>query len=236
MNLNYYPSELRGSSDHGWLKAKHYFSFASWFNPERIQYGALRVLNDDWVAPGMGFATHPHANMEIITFPWSGTLRHRDSMGYEGNIEAGEVQIMSAGSGITHSEFNPSSDEALTLFQIWIVPDKQQVEPRYQQFHYQAGQNDFNVLIGPQDANAPGWIHQNAFLSLAEISAGAQPIYHLHSPENGVFFIQVDGRSSIEGQKLAPRDAIEVTEKSDIRIDGIEGGRLMAIEVPMLQR
>lgn len=231
--MNYISADSRGIANHGWLEARHYFSFGTWYHPERIQFGALRVVNDDRVAPGMGFATHPHDNMEIITFPWTGTLRHKDSLGIEGNIQAGEVQIMSAGSGITHSEFNPSHRENLTLFQIWIFPNQREVEPRYQQFRYEAGRNAFKLLIGPQNAQAPGWIHQEAYLSLADLDEATHLAYQLHSPDNGVFFIQVSGESSIEGQKLAARDALELTKKSDIRIDSLKGGRLLTIEVPI---
>ncbi|MEY4791715.1 MAG: hypothetical protein RIT34_522, partial [Bacteroidota bacterium] len=139
MKTVYHSAASRGHANHGWLDAKHSFSFASWYNPERIHFGMLRVLNDDIVAPGMGFGKHPHDNMEIITIPLSGAIKHQDSMGFSEIIQAGEVQVMSAGTGIYHSEFNPNHDQALNLFQIWIFPDKKQVEPRYAQRPFELG-------------------------------------------------------------------------------------------------
>jgi len=164
IQIEKYPASERGYADHGWLKANHSFSFAQWYNPERIHFGALRVLNDDTVAPGMGFGTHPHDNMEIITIPLFGAVSHRDSMGNEGTIPAGEVQVMSAGTGVTHSEFNRNQNAELKLFQIWIIPNERNVTPRYDQYKIDplSHQNRFAQLISPNKDGEGIWIHQDA--------------------------------------------------------------------------
>ena len=166
-----HTSQTRGQANHGWLNAKHSFSFAQWYNPERINFGALRVLNDDIVAAAMGFGKHPHDNMEIITIPLRGSLRHQDSMGFSEVVKAGEVQVMSAGTGIFHSEMNASNQEDLNLFQIWIFPNKQGVTPRYEQKSYDLKDSEqrFLQLVSPH-ANQEGvWIHQNAWIHLVSM-------------------------------------------------------------------
>jgi redox-sensitive bicupin YhaK (pirin superfamily) len=161
-----YPEKERGHANHGWLNAKHSFSFANWYNPHKINFGALRVLNDDIVAPGMGFGTHPHDNMEIITIPLKGKLEHKDSMGHTSVITTGEIQVMSAGTGILHSEFNASQTEAINLFQIWIFPNKRNVTPRYDQINieYAKAENNFLQLISPDSKDEGSWIHQDAWI------------------------------------------------------------------------
>ncbi|MFM6965311.1 MAG: pirin family protein, partial [Sphingomonadales bacterium] len=160
MKTVFHAANSRGHANHGWLDAHHSFSFASWYNPERIHFGMLRVLNDDIVAGGMGFGKHPHDNMEIITIPLSGALKHQDSMGFSEIIEAGEVQVMSAGTGIYHSEFNPNPGQAVNLFQIWIFPNRKQVEPRYAQRRYELQNGTFSTLVGPENSGVSTWIHQ----------------------------------------------------------------------------
>lgn len=230
-----HKANTRGHADHGWLNAHHSFSFAGWYNPERINFGALRVLNDDIVAPGMGFGTHPHDNMEIITIPLHGSLRHQDSMGNGSVIRSGEVQVMSAGTGILHSEFNPDDKEELNLFQIWIFPHTKNVEPRYDQIVYDknAAKNQFLELVGP-DKNGPGtWINQNAWIKMANLDDGTILNYEINDNENGVYLMIIEGEAEINGQFLNKRDAIGIWATDKIEIKAIKGLSVLAIEVPM---
>jgi redox-sensitive bicupin YhaK (pirin superfamily) len=235
MKTVFHPADSRGSADHGWLKAKHSFSFASFHDPEKVHFGALRVLNDDQVAKGMGFSTHPHDNMEIITIPLSGTVRHKDSMGNEGNIHAGEIQVMSAGTGVLHSEFNPSHTEDLKLFQIWIIPNKRNVEPRYDQFQIDTSKmaNHFLQLVSPDKEGEGTWINQDAWIKMAEIEGGNDLTYNVQNQDNGVYFMLVEGKAEIAGESLGNRDAIGVYETDEIVIKASEKSKILAIEVPM---
>lgn len=232
----FHKSNSRGQANHGWLLAKHSFSFASWYNPERIHFGALRVLNDDIVAPGMGFGKHPHDNMEIITIPLRGALRHEDSMGFSEVIRAGEVQVMSAGSGIYHSEYNASTSEDINLFQIWIFPNKQQVEPRYDQISYSLkdAENKFLQLVSPFPSDEGTWIYQNAWIHLASISKDKTCEYQLKDSNNGVYLMVIDGAFELENNVLQERDAIGIWETENIHIKAIHSGKVLAIEVPMI--
>jgi len=230
-----HKSETRGHANHGWLNAKHSFSFANWYNPERIHFGALRVLNDDVVAPGMGFGKHPHDNMEIITIPLKGSLKHKDSMGFSEVIHAGEVQVMSAGTGIYHSEFNASQTEEINLFQIWIFPNKQNVEPRYDQITYNWNdcQNQFLQLVSPNSADEGTWIHQDAWIHIAEISESESLSYQLKNPTNGVYFMNIEGTFDVLENELKYRDAIGIWAENEIKISAKTKGKILAIEVPM---
>ena len=231
-----HKSETRGQANHGWLNAKHSFSFASWYNPERIHFGALRVLNDDVVAPGMGFGTHPHENMEIITIPLKGSLRHKDSMGFSEVIYSGEVQVMSAGKGIYHSEFNESQSEEINLFQIWIFPNKQNVEPRYDQISYDWNdcQNRFLQLVSPNSNDDGTWIHQNAWIHIVEISELKELTYELKNPNNGVYLMNIEGTFDVLENELNNRDAIGVWNETKIEILAKTKCKILAIEVPMI--
>lgn len=235
MKFILHPSNERGYANHGWLKANHSFSFAGWYNPEKIHFGALRVLNDDVVAPNMGFGTHPHDNMEIITIPLSGELKHKDSMGNGSTIYAGEVQVMSAGTGVQHSEFNSSSNQELNLFQIWIFPNKRNVEPRYDQIRYDLkGMKDQFVQVVSPNANDEGtWIHQNAWIHLTETNADRNITYNLKNTSNGVYIMVIEGSVSIAGEKLNKRDAIGVWDTEEIVIQSYSDSKIMVIEVPM---
>jgi len=235
MKTIYHSASSRGNANHGWLNARHSFSFASWYNPDRVHFGALRVLNDDIVAKGAGFGTHPHDNMEIITIPLSGSLKHQDSMGNSSVIKAGEIQVMSAGTGIQHSEFNPSHSEDLNLFQIWIFPNKRNVEPRYDQFEIDTFKmkDQFLQLVSPDKNDEGTWIHQNAWINMAKLESKKEITYNLHSSENGVYFMNVDGQFEINGQKLDERDALGVWETNNVEINVIKPGRILALEVPM---
>jgi redox-sensitive bicupin YhaK (pirin superfamily) len=228
-------SETRGQANHGWLKAKHSFSFANWYNPERINFGALRVLNDDVVSPGMGFGTHPHENMEIITIPLKGSLRHQDSMGFSEVIHAGEVQVMSAGTGIYHSEYNASDVDEINLFQIWIFPNKENVEPRYDQIDYswEDCQNRFLQLVSPNSDDKGTWIYQDAWIHIAEISESEKIPYQLKNPNNGVYFMNIEGTVDVLHHELDNRDAIGIWNESKIEISAKTNSKILAIEVPM---
>ena len=213
----------------------HSFSFASWYDPDKIHFGALRVLNDDWVAPGMGFSSHPHDNMEIITIPLEGSLRHKDSMGHTSVIKSGEVQVMSAGTGIVHSEFNQDHGQALRLFQIWIFPDKKNVEPRYDQITYDTQElnKDFVQVVSPDQNNKGTWIHQQAWIHLTEIQDGSKRTYAFKKKENGLYIMVINGNFEIDGHMLKERDAIGIWDTDSIDILNIQEGRLLLIEVPL---
>ena len=232
-----HKAEDRGYANHGWLQANHSFSFANFFNPEKVQFGALRVLNDDIIAPSMGFSTHPHDNMEIITIPLKGTLKHKDSMGNTWEmVEAGEVQVMSAGSGVQHSEMNAKTDEYLNLFQIWIFPDKKNVSPRYDQKHYKAEdrQGKLQTLVSSIDNDDEGLkIHQNAKLSRIDLSKDESFTYNLISENHGVYIMTISGSFSVENNQLESRDAIGIYDTKDFTLKTTEETQLLFIEVPM---
>lgn len=225
----------RGQANHGWLTARHSFSFGGWYNPDKIQFGALRVLNDDIIAPATGFGEHPHDNMEIITIPLSGSLAHADSMGNGSTINAGKVQVMSAGTGVRHSEKNGSHSEETKLFQIWILPNKKNVEPRYAETAYNSEmmKNNFLQVVSPHPEENETWIHQNAWIHLAEIESGLSIDYQLKDTSNGIYFLVIEGAIEIENETLARRDAIGITEQESIHIKATEGAKILAIEVPM---
>jgi len=230
-----FPENERGKANHGWLKAAHSFSFANWYDPDKIHFGALRVLNDDWVAPGMGFSSHPHDNMEIITIPLEGSLRHKDSMGHTSVIKSGEVQVMSAGTGIVHSEFNPDHGQALRLFQIWIFPDRKNVEPRYDQITYDTEElkKDFVQVVSPDQYDIGTWIHQQAWIHLTEMREDSARTYVFKKKGNGLYIMVVDGNFKVDGHLLNERDAIGIWDTDSIDIVNIQEGRLLLIEVPL---
>ena len=236
MKTVFHSEASRGHANHGWLNAKHSFSFASWQHPERIHFGALRVLNDDIVAPSMGFGKHPHDNMEIITIPLKGALKHQDSMGNSSVIEAGEVQVMSAGTGVQHSEVNAKHDEAINLFQIWIFPNQQNVAPRYDQIRYndESMRNNFLQVVSPNPDDAGTWIHQDAWIHLSQLEEGKSLNYELKQKGNGVYILNIEGTFEIANQLLEKRDAIGVWETTSIDIKANKSGRLLLIEVPMI--
>lgn len=235
MKTLFHSANSRGAANHGWLNAKHSFSFASWYNPDRIHFGALRVLNDDIVLGGGGFGTHPHDNMEIITIPLKGSLQHKDSMGNSSVIKAGEIQVMSAGTGIQHSEFNPSSSEELNLFQIWIFPNKRNVEPRYDQFQMDVSKmkNQFLQLVSPNKTDEGTWIYQDAWIHIAEMDANTTLKYTPKSNANGVYFMLIEGNVKIGDQLLEQRDAFGVWDSTSIAILASKDSKILAIEVPM---
>ena len=230
-----HTADSRGHANHGWLNAKHSFSFAQWYHPERIHFGALRVLNDDIVAPSMGFGKHPHDNMEIITIPLHGSLRHQDSMGFSEVVKAGEVQVMSAGTGIFHSEMNASHHEDINLFQIWIFPNKQGVTPRYEQKSYDLKdtQQRFLQLVSPLADQEGVWIHQDAWIHLISMEANTESTYTFKGEGTGVYLMNIEGTFEIAENTLKDRDALGIWETNEIHIQNKQNGKLLVIEVPM---
>jgi redox-sensitive bicupin YhaK (pirin superfamily) len=237
MNIQVRKALARGTADHGWLKANFSFSFAHYFNPENIQFGMLRVLNDDTIAPGMGFGTHPHDNMEIITIPLAGGLRHRDSMGNEKVVSYGEVQVMSAGTGIQHSEMNASSTEIAKTLQIWVFPNQQNVRPRYDQkaFDLESQQNEWVTVISPNTQPAEGsiWIYQDCFFSLGVFDANQVMNYQTKIAGNGLYLFVIEGEVQLQDQVLGKRDAAEITTAASIDLKTTAAATLLLIEVPM---
>lgn len=227
----------RGYANHGWLQANHSFSFANYYDPEKLQFGALRVLNDDIIAPKMGFGTHPHDNMEIITIPLSGELKHRDSMANEWlAVKPGEVQVMSAGSGVQHSEINGSQEKYLSLFQIWIIPNEHNVAPRYDQkrFNPDDRKDKFQTLVSSIKTEDEGLkIYQNAKISRIDLTKDNTIEYHTLSKNHGVYIMNVSGSASINNQTFVSRDAIGVSETDTFSIKANENSDLLLIEVPM---
>jgi quercetin 2,3-dioxygenase len=235
MKYSIIKSTSRGGADHGWLQAKHSFSFAQFYDEKMIHFGQLRVLNDDMIAPGMGFGTHPHDNMEIITIPLSGAISHRDSTGGEGTIPAGDVQVMSAGSGVTHSEFNASKTAFLNLFQIWIFPNKKNVVPRYDQksFDVKSLPNQFHLLVSPDARENSLMIHQDVFIKRGVFDAGSVISLAPENISNGLYMMVIDGEITINDERLTKRDAISITEASSVDLHIVKAADILMIEVPL---
>ncbi|MFZ4581806.1 MAG: pirin family protein [Paludibacter sp.] len=230
-----HKAATRGHADHGWLKTNHTFSFANYYNPERMHFGMLRVLNDDWIDSGKGFGMHPHDNMEIITIPLSGTVEHKDSMGNSGTITAGEIQVMSAGTGIYHSEFNAEKNLSLSLLQIWVFPDTKNVTPRYDQISISEleKENELYQILSPSATDQGVWIHQQAWFSLGNFTLEWEGSYQLHSPQSGVYVFVIEGDAEVAGFKLNKRDGIGISEISEIEIKTFVGTKLLVMEVMM---
>lgn len=225
----------RGSADHGWLKPNFYFSFAGYYNPEKVHFGLLRVLNDDFIEGGGKFHTHPHDNMEIVTIPLSGAVHHKDNTGGEGIIKAGDVQIMSAGSGVLHSEANASATDLLNLFQVWVFPKEKNIKPRYDQrtFDVKDRVNNWQVVVSPRKEDNALWINQDARFSLATLDAGKILTYENAFKGNGVYVVVINGTVTVEDTVLNKRDALGVWQTDSFSITASEDAELLAIEVPM---
>ena len=230
----YHAADTRGHADHGWLDTYHSFSFASWHNPERMHFGALRVLNDDFVAGGGGFPTHPHDNMEIISIPLEGDLEHKDSMGNTAVIRQGDVQIMSAGTGIMHSEKNKNADDHVRFLQIWVFPNARDLKPSYDQqaFDRSAERNNLLTVVSPDGTDGVE-IHQNAWFHLGSWDAGHKQVYSLHGDDQGVYAFVLEGSITIDGRTLGRRDGLGVWNTSSIDIAASEDARILLMEVPM---
>jgi redox-sensitive bicupin YhaK (pirin superfamily) len=236
-NTVLHKANTRGHANHGWLNAYHSFSFASWYNPERVQFGTLRVLNDDTVAAGMGFGTHPHDNMEIITIPLEGDLAHKDSMGNTEVIKTGDVQVMSAGTGIQHSEFNPNADQQTKLFQIWLFPKIRNVEPRYQQITLDTTKqkNNFAQILSPNADDEGVWIHQDAWFYLADFDKDFSKTYELKKEGNGMYVFVISGTITVDGQELETRDGLGITDFETLDIKATSDAKFLLMEIPMEQ-
>lgn len=237
MKLVIHKAGSRGHANHGWLDTYHTFSFAGYYDPERIHFGALRVLNDDTVSGGMGFGTHPHDNMEIISIPTSGDLEHRDSMGNVQVIRAGDVQAMSAGTGIEHAEKNRNHDKEVRFFQIWIFPNKKNVEPRYDQKSFPEAEkhNKLLTVVSPLGTNDGGvQIHQDAWFSLGKLDKDYHTVYKLNKKGNGVYAFVINGQVQINGQVLDNRDGMGISDTDELDIKTGSDADLLLMEIPML--
>lgn len=236
-NMVLHKADTRGHADHGWLNSYHSFSFANYHDPERMNFGVLRVLNDDTVAAGMGFNTHPHENMEIISIPLEGDLEHRDSMGNSQVIREGDIQVMSAGTGITHSEKNRNHDRLTRFLQIWLFPSKRNVTPRYDQITLDpaARQNRFQQILSPHPEDAGVWVHQDAWFHLGKFDPSVKASYTLKREGNGIYAFFIEGSGSLNGQVLQRRDALGVWDVPAVDLmAGDQGGEILLMEVPML--
>ncbi len=230
-----HKAQSRGHANHGWLNTYHTFSFAGYYDPERIHFGALRVLNDDTIAGGEGFGTHPHDNMEIITIPLYGDLKHKDSMGNEGVIKSGDVQVMSAGTGIQHSEFNANSDKEVKLLQIWIFSNKKNVEPRYDQISLKAleKENELFQILSPDKNDQGVWIHQDAWFHMGNLKSGWEGEYTLKGKNHGIYLFVIEGSVSVEKNLLNYRDGIGFTGIKKINMTATEEAKILIMEIPM---
>jgi redox-sensitive bicupin YhaK (pirin superfamily) len=234
-NTILHPANTRGDANHGWLHSKHTFSFANYYNPDRMHFGVLRVLNDDIVAAGMGFGTHPHDNMEIISIPLEGDLEHKDSMGNVAVIRNGDIQVMSAGTGITHSEYNKNKDQQVKFLQIWVFPNKRNVIPRYDQITLNAADrhNKLQQIVSPNPNDAGVWINQNAWFNLGNFDQNVSTEYTLNNKNNGLYVFNLSGNLEINGQTLNPRDGFGIWDTDKVSIKAQTNAEFLLMEVPM---
>lgn len=233
-NTIIHKAESRGTADLGWLKSRQTFSFSGYYNPDRMNFGVLRVLNDDVVDGAKGFGNHPHDNMEIISIPLEGELVHKDSMGNEAVIKPGEIQVMSAGTGIYHTEFNKDANQPVKFLQIWVYPNKRNVTPRYdQQFIETNEHNVFHQILSPNANDAGVWIHQNAWFSLGTFDSGKQTTYNLHDIANGVYAFVLDGEAIVADQSLSSRDGLGIWNTTEFVVQANGNTQILLMEVPM---
>lgn len=235
MNTVIHRADTRGKANHGWLNSHHTFSFANYHNPERMNFGVLRVLNDDIVQQAMGFRTHPHDNMEIISIPLEGDLEHKDSMGNIAVIKEGDVQIMSAGTGMTHSENNKNKDKEVKFLQIWIFPKEQNITPRYDQISIKDVEkdNEFYQVVSPNINEQGVWINQDAWFHLGKFTKGNSDEYKINKTGNGVYAFVLEGEVEISNEKLSKRDGIGIWNTESITAKATENARILLMEVPM---
>ncbi|WP_139221837.1 pirin family protein [Algibacter lectus] len=236
MNTVLHKAETRGEANHGWLHSKHTFSFANYHNPERMNFGVLRVLNDDVVDPGMGFGTHPHKNMEIISIPLEGDLEHKDSMENTTVIKSGDIQVLSAGTGITHSEYNKNKDRKVKFLQIWIIPNQQNVTPRYDQItlNIDDRKNKFQQILSPNPDDSGVWIQQKAWFNMTKLDKGKELSYKLNAPKtNGVYAFILNGDVTINNQTLNKRDGFGIWNTDHINIKSENDSEILLMEVPL---
>lgn len=230
-----HKAATRGHANHGWLNSYHSFSFGGYYEPSRVHFGMLRVLNDDSVAAGMGFGTHPHDNMEIISIPLSGDLKHRDSMGNETIIKQGDIQVMSAGTGISHSEMNANRDSEVKFLQIWVIPNKKNVQPRYGQITLDEVKMKNNLLqmLSPNENDEGVWIHQDAWFSMGDLEKGLSIEYKLKNSNNGVYAFVLEGNVNINGEELNKRDGLGIIEADVLIIKADTDAKLLLMEIPI---
>lgn len=235
MKTLYYPASERGHVNFGWLDSYHSFSFGNWHNAEKVHFGALRVLNDDLVKEGRGFDTHPHDNMEIVSIPLKGALAHKDSTGTEEVIYSGDVQIMSAGSGIRHSEYNGSHYDPVSFLQIWLFPKQQNIKPRHEQkkFDQEERKGKWQIVVSPDVAEGGVWINQDARMAMTKLEAGKEISYSPAFKGNGVYLFVLEGSVTIDGKQLGRRDAMGVWEMDSVSMQAGVDSEILAIEVPM---
>lgn len=228
-----HKAESRGHANHGWLNSHHTFSFAGYHNPDRMNFGVLRVLNDDSVTAGMGFGTHPHNNMEIVSIPLEGALEHKDSMNNVSVIRKGDIQLMSAGTGVSHSEKNESNAEDVKFLQIWIIPNKQNVEPRYDQIKLELPANKLQQVLSPNQDDAGVWIHQNAWFHMGEFTERTEISYDLKNSENGVYVFILEGNATVAGNELSKRDGLGIWELETFALTMEASSKVLIMEVPL---
>lgn len=235
MNTVIHRAGTRGNANHGWLNSQHTFSFANYHNPERMNFGVLRVLNDDSVQGGKGFGTHPHDNMEIISIPLEGDLEHKDSMGNVTVIKEGDVQAMSAGTGVTHSEYNKNKDKEVKFLQIWIFPKEKNVTPKYDQISLKniEKENKFYQVLSPNKEDQGVWIHQDAWFHIGNFTKGKTDEYKIKKEGNGVYAFILDGEVEINNEKLSKRDGMGIWNTETIHVKATENTRILLMEVPM---
>jgi redox-sensitive bicupin YhaK (pirin superfamily) len=238
MKKQVHRAEARGNANHGWLQSRHTFSFANYHNPSRMGFGVLRVLNDDVVAEGRGFGQHPHRDMEIISIPLEGALEHRDSMGNVAVIKKGDVQVMSAGTGVLHSEFNQSAQEEVKFLQIWIFPKQAGLTPRYDQvsLNVEDRTNTLQIVVSPERGNGLMWMNQAAWLALGRFDAQISAFYTVHAPSNGLYLFVITGSVEAGGEVLNARDGLGIWDVSSLTITSIEAGtEILLMELPMTE-
>jgi len=235
MKTVFHSAQSRGHANHGWLDTHHTFSFAGYYNPERINFGVLRVLNDDVVEGGMGFGKHPHNNMEIISIPLEGDLKHGDNMGHEGIIKKGDIQVMSAGTGVVHSEVNANPDRLVKFLQIWIFPNQQNVMPRYDQMNIleNLSRNELKQILSPNPDSEGVWIHQDAWFSFAEVDKGFSQNYKVKKEGNGVYLFLLEGSLRVGNQVLNKRDGLGIWDTTDFTIEAIDDSEFLLMDIPM---
>jgi redox-sensitive bicupin YhaK (pirin superfamily) len=234
MKTIFHPAAERGHANHGWLDSYHSFSFAGFYDPNKVHFGALRVLNDDTVKGGFGFSKHPHDNMEIVSIPLVGDLHHQDTTGRDKIIKQGDVQIMSAGSGIAHSETNANRDKEVKFLQIWVFPKEKDIEPRYDQksFPAEGRKNQLQTVVAPDDEQAV-WINQQAWFTLGNLEEGSSSNYTIKQTGNGVYAFLIEGSATVNGIALNRRDAVGIWETDSLNIEATSNAEILLIDVPM---
>ena len=235
VNKIIYKATSRGIANHGWLQSHHTFSFANYYNPERMGFGVLRVINDDIVSPSMGFGTHPHQNMEIVSIPLEGSLKHKDTIGNEHIISRGEIQVMSAGTGLRHSEYNNSNAEEVNFLQIWILPKKTDIEPSYSQkkFDKKLRQNEIQLIVSPDARDGSVKINQDAYFSLVDLDSDKEIFYNKYNNQNGVYIKVLSGLAEVENEPLGARDGLGVDGGEALKIFAKEKSEVLIMEVPL---